>query len=124
MNRRSFLQATTLAAAGVTVTAPWQNLFSVEAGGQLNSFQSRRKWVLDAVVADSLKHKELYWVAQACFVRGKTELGLQAFPDWLIKGTLRPSSGRLTFTTWDYFKPNSPLESSRLLGPVRLMCDD
>ena len=45
---------------------------------------------------------------------------LKAFPDWFVKGRTRQSSGRFTFTTWNYFTNNSPLVSSGLLGPVTL----
>jgi hypothetical protein len=46
---------------------------------------------------------------------------LAAFPDWLVNGQPRPASGRFTFATWNYFNKNSPLESSGLLGPLRLL---
>jgi len=42
------------------------------------------------------------------------------WPDWLIKGTPRPSS-RYTFTTYHYYKKDDPLLESGLLGPVRLI---
>lgn len=49
---------------------------------------------------------------------------LKRFPDWFVKGRQRPSSGRHTFTTWNYFNRDSELVSSGLLGPVRLMAGD
>jgi hypothetical protein len=56
---------------------------------------------------------------------GKGDMGyggpLKAFPEWLVKGQPRPSVGRYTFTTWNYFNKNSPLESSGLIGPVRIL---
>jgi len=45
---------------------------------------------------------------------------LQEFPDWFLKGKPRPSRGRRTFTTWNYFSKTSPLVPSGLLGPVRI----
>ena len=45
---------------------------------------------------------------------------LKSFPDWLVKNQSRPS-GRFTFTTWNYFSSESPLKSSGLLGPVKLV---
>jgi hypothetical protein len=45
---------------------------------------------------------------------------LKAFPEWLVKGQPRPSPGRFTFTTWNYFTRDSVLEPSGLLGPVTL----
>jgi hypothetical protein len=60
--------------------------------------------------------------ADCTFRKGDMGYGgpLSGFPDWLVKGQPRPS-GRFTFTTWNYFTKNSPLESSGLLGPVRLL---
>lgn len=46
---------------------------------------------------------------------------LKRFPDWFVNGTPRPSTNRFTFTTWNYFKKNSPLLPSGLLGPVQLL---
>ena len=46
---------------------------------------------------------------------------LKRFPDWFVNGTPRPSTNRFTFTTWNYFKNNSPLLPSGLLGPVQLL---
>jgi hypothetical protein len=46
---------------------------------------------------------------------------LARFPDWLLHGQTRPSSGRYTFTTWKHFTKDSPLLPSGLLGPVRLL---
>jgi hypothetical protein len=45
---------------------------------------------------------------------------LQEFPEWFLKGKPRPSRGRRTFTTWNYFSKTSPLVPSGLLGPVRI----
>jgi len=46
---------------------------------------------------------------------------LKEFPDWFLKNQTRPSKGRFCFTTWNYFTKDSPLVSSGLLGPVRIM---
>jgi alpha-L-rhamnosidase len=46
---------------------------------------------------------------------------LKRFPDWFVKGQERPSPGRNTFTTWNYYNRNSQPVSSGLLGPVRVM---
>ena len=46
---------------------------------------------------------------------------LREFPDWLVKGRPRPSSGRFTFATWNYFNRDSPLLPSGLLGPVTIL---
>jgi len=41
------------------------------------------------------------------------------WPDWLLKGHPRPST-RYTFTTYNPYKPNSPLFASGLIGPVTI----
>ena len=48
---------------------------------------------------------------------------LKAFPDWFIKGQPRPSPGRYTFTTWNYFTKDSPLPEAGLIGPVKLQVE-
>jgi hypothetical protein len=49
---------------------------------------------------------------------------LKEFPDWFLKKQPRPSKGRYCFTTWNYFTKDSPLVSSGLLGPVRIVIPD
>ncbi len=43
---------------------------------------------------------------------------LATLPDWLLKGTPRPSTGRRTFSTWNYIQKDQKLLRSGLLGPV------
>lgn len=49
---------------------------------------------------------------------------LKRFPDWFVKGRQRPSKGRYTFSTWNYFDKNSQPITSGLLGPVRLLSEN
>ena len=46
---------------------------------------------------------------------------LKSYPHWFNKGEPRPSTGRMTFTTWHYFTKDSPLQPAGLVGPVRLV---
>ena len=46
---------------------------------------------------------------------------LKSYPDWFIKGTPRPSQGRMTFTNWFYYRPDSKLQPAGLQGPVKIM---
>jgi len=46
---------------------------------------------------------------------------LARWPDWILKGEPRPSSGRLTFSTWKHYDADSPLLPSGLLGPVTIL---
>jgi hypothetical protein len=45
---------------------------------------------------------------------------MKAFPEWFLKQTPRPQPGRKTFSSWDYYRQDSPLQPAGLLGPVRL----
>ncbi len=42
------------------------------------------------------------------------------WPEWLLKGLPR-TSGRYTFTTYDYYKKDGTLLKSGLIGPVKIM---
>ena len=61
------------------------------------------------------------WIAKA-----KPGRGVSRFPDWLLKGTPRPSRGRVAVPLWDYYADEGlpeetlALSPSGLLGPVRL----
>jgi len=46
---------------------------------------------------------------------------LLELPSWFLENKARPSAGRFTFTTFNYFSKESPLLESGLLGPVRLL---
>jgi hypothetical protein len=46
---------------------------------------------------------------------------LERFPEWFYQNKTRPSKERYCFTTWDYFTVDSPLISSGLIGPVRII---
>lgn len=46
---------------------------------------------------------------------------LTSQPDWLVNGTERPSKGRKTVGCFKFFRADSPLLPSGLLGPVRLL---
>ena len=48
---------------------------------------------------------------------------LKEFPEWVVKGTPRPSQERRTFATWNYIKKKQPLLPSGLLGPVVLRAE-
>ena len=46
---------------------------------------------------------------------------LKEIPSWLTAGQPRPSAGRYTFVTWNFYRKDSPLLESGLLGPVQVM---
>ena len=96
-------------------------------------------WCVDITSAVKSKRNKLVIKVTNCWVNrqigdeqepadcefGKGDMGyggpLMRFPDWFLKGTPRPAAGRFTFTSWNYFTKDSPLESSGLLGPVRIL---
>ena len=45
---------------------------------------------------------------------------LTVWPDWFVKGELRPEPRRKTFTSWGHNRKDTPLIESGLLGPVML----
>lgn len=46
---------------------------------------------------------------------------IKQWPDWLIDHTLTRTSGRSTFPSYKHWEKNSALQSSGLLGPVRIL---
>ena len=46
---------------------------------------------------------------------------MKVFPDWMLNGTPRPSSGRKTFNIWYYYRPHSTLVPAGLVGPVKVV---
>lgn len=69
------------------------------------------------LIGDEQEPTDMEWVS------GDNGAGshLKEFPDWFLKNEQRPSKGRFTFTTWNYFKKDSKLVSSGLIGPVKIV---
>jgi hypothetical protein len=107
---------------GVVWTAPWG--VSVPPGllrerGNVLEIEVAHVWA-NRLIGDELEPRDCEWRPGH---RGHGGY-LKRFPDWLVKNQPRPSKGRYCFTTWNYFTKDSPLTSSGLLGPVRLMSED
>lgn len=102
---------------GTLWTAPWR----VEVTGLLKTgrnifvVQVTNTWA-NRLIGDEQAPADLQWGVGDHGFGGP----LKSFPDWFIKKQPRPSGGRYTFTTWNYFTPLSPLQASGLLGPVTL----
>ena len=47
--------------------------------------------------------------------------GAKDFPEWLLKGEPVPETGRSTFSTYHPYQLDDPLQSSGLIGPVKLI---
>jgi hypothetical protein len=103
---------------GVVWTAPWR----VEITDVLRSGENQLEiavtntWV-NRLIGDEQLPADCEW--------NKGDRGhggpLKVYPDWVLDNTPRPSPGRFTFTTWNYFTAKSPLLSSGLLGPVNVL---
>jgi hypothetical protein len=103
---------------GVAWTAPWRVRIPK---GLLKDKRNRLEievtntWA-NRLIGDEQEPADCKWMPG--FMGGTY---LKEFPDWFLKGEPRPSKGRYCFTTWNYFTKDSPLVSSGLMGPVRIM---
>ena len=104
---------------GVVWTAPWK--VKIPAG-LLKSKSNQLLIEVTNVWANRLIGDE-HEPADCEWLPGHISGGnsLKEFPDWFLTKQPRPSKGRYCFTTWNYFTKDSPLISSGLLGPVRIM---
>jgi hypothetical protein len=107
---------------GVVWTAPWRAALPAgllkETGNEL-VIEVTNVWA-NRLIGDEQHPDDCEWTGGP---RGNGKF-LKAFPDWFVKKQSRPSSGRIGFTTWNYFNKDSQPVSSGLLGPVRLMLAD
>lgn len=103
---------------GVVWCAPWRVLLSpdqLKRGENKIEIEVTNVWA-NRLIGDEQQPADCEW--------GKGHFGyggpLKALPDWFVRNRPRPSLGRFTFTTWNYFTKDSPLISSGLLGPVTI----
>jgi hypothetical protein len=104
---------------GVVWTAPWRVLLPsglLKSSGNQLVIEVANVWA-NRLIGDEQEPADMEWLP-AHLEGGQY---LKEFPDWFVKDQPRPSKGRYTFTTWNYFKKDSPLVSSGLIGPVRVM---
>jgi hypothetical protein len=72
----------------------------------------------DDFITEPADIKPRYYGGYAEGVRAR---GLKELPEWLLTRQPRPSSKRLTFTSWFFYDRTAPLQPSGLLGPVRML---
>ncbi len=104
---------------GIIWTAPWQvKLPSGLLKGNANELEIEvtNVWA-NRLIGDEQQPADCLWLPG--HISGGNSL--KEFPDWFLNNTPRPSKERYCFTTWNYFTKDSPLISSGLLGPVRIM---
>jgi hypothetical protein len=107
---------------GVVWTSPWRIDISsaVRAGDNLIEIAVTNVWA-NRLIGDEQEPADLIW--QEGDPNFKSGHFLKEFPDWFLKHEKRPSQGRFTFTTWNYFTKDSPLSPSGLMGPVRILTE-
>ena len=95
----------------------WHRPFRVEissalrAGSNTLEVDVSNLWV-NRLIGDEQQPEDCEW----------TGSHLSCWPEWFIKGATRPSTNRVTFTTWKHWRAGDPLLPSGLLGPVTLRC--
>ena len=110
---------------GVIWCAPWRIALpadTLKAGTNQLEIEITNVWA-NRLIGDEQEPVDTEWLPGQMpgYVGGAY---LKRFPDWFVKNEPRPSPGRFTFTTWNYFTKDSLLIPSGLLAPVRLMTED
>jgi len=103
-------------------TAPWQ--IKIPTGLLKNKnnqliIEVTNVWA-NRLIGDEQEPADCEWIPG--YISGGWSL--KEFPGWFLKKQPRLSKGRYCFTTWNYFTKESPLVTSGLLGPVRLMIEE
>ena len=92
---------------GVVWTAPWRvdvPAGLLKTGGNELVIEVTNVWA-NRRIGDEQEPDDCLWTPGP---RGNGRF-LKEFPDWVASRKERPSKGRLTFTTWNYFTKDSPL---------------
>jgi hypothetical protein len=109
---------------GTIWTAPWKAQIPpglLRSKGNELTIKVTNVWA-NRLIGDEQEAPDMEWLPNLYFYNSGTYL--KEFPDWFLKSQPRPSKGRYTFTTWNYFDRNSALIPSGLLGPVRVVSEE
>ncbi len=104
---------------GVVWTAPWRIdiTSALQRGDNHIEIAVTNVWA-NRLIGDEQQPSD--WILETGDVTLDNGQFMKEFPDWFLKNEPRPSRQRYTFTTWNYFRKDSPLTPSGLLGPVTL----
>jgi hypothetical protein len=109
---------------GVVWTAPWSMTLPpgiLKKKGNRLEIKISNVWV-NRLIGDEQEPADCEWlIGGSAYKQGYY---LKEFPEWFLKNQPRPSKNRYCFTTWNYFTRESPLISSGLLGPVKLVMEE
>jgi hypothetical protein len=107
---------------GVLWTTPWriEVTSAVKAGDNAIEVAVTNVWA-NRLIGDEKQPSDFEW--EHGDTRYSDGLFLKEFPEWFLKREPRPSQGRYTFTTWNYFAKETPLTPSGLMGPVRIVAE-
>jgi lysophospholipase L1-like esterase len=114
---------------GIDFGVSWYAPFQLDISAALKPGQNKLEIIVtntwaNRMIGDEQEPEDMEWGPKRTHFSDFTGRSLLAFPDWFVKGQPRPSQGRKTFTTWNYFKKDSPLLPAGLLGPVTLRAMD
>ncbi len=103
----------------------WHSPFKVDVTSALKAgFNHLRVAVTNTwqnrLIGDDQQPSSMQWGSMRISGNKLAGRPLKRFPEWVINNTPRPSKGRLTFETWDYYVKGSRLSSAGLIGPVQL----
>ena len=93
---------------------------AVKPGANTLAIEVANLWA-NRLVGDEQEPEDVAWETKR---KSAGIMPLAALPDWLLKGTPRPSSGRRAFSTWNYVQKDQKLLPSGLLGPVVITVED
>ncbi len=97
---------------------------AIKAGENILKIEVTNLWP-NRMIGDELEPDDLEWSEPLIYeyAPGSPEAGryLTSNPEWLQNGSERPSKGRKTVGCFKFFKADSPLLPSGLLGPVEIV---
>ena len=109
---------------GKTYPALWRPPYRVDitdavrGGSAALEIKVANLWANRLIGDDRTKAPDCEWKGSKN-ASGVKEIGVKAIPEWVKRGEKSPS-GRFTFTTWQHWDKDDPLQDSGLLGPVTL----